>query len=176
MNTLAHAFEQILEALDRFEIPFIVGGSVASGNFGMPRQTNDIDIVADFRSAAVRAIASGRSFNPIHTAAVVKFDFFPVADTDRFAQSELARRRFIRCTLPGMENIEFPEASPEDVLLAKLLWFRRGGEVSDRQWHDILGILAVQAGRLDTAYLRQWADELQVSGLLARAAASQPSS
>lgn len=60
-------------------------------------------------------------------------------------------------------------ASPEDTILAKLEWFRLGGEVSERQWRDILGVMKTRAGELDLAYLRQWADELQVADLLDRA-------
>ena len=57
----------------------------------------------------------------------------------------------------------------EDIILAKLEWYRLGNEISDRQWRDILGVLKVQAGRLDLDYLRQWAAELNVADLLQRA-------
>ena len=57
----------------------------------------------------------------------------------------------------------------EDIILAKLEWYRLGNEISDRQWRDILGILKVQAGRLDLDYLRKWAVELKVADLLQRA-------
>jgi hypothetical protein len=53
--------------------------------------------------------------------------------------------------------------------LAKLDWFRKGGEVSDRQWRDVLGVMMVQAGALDRAYLRDWAARLNVTDLLRRA-------
>jgi len=59
--------------------------------------------------------------------------------------------------------------SPEDTILAKLEWYRLGGEVSDRQWRDILGVLKTRAGELDLDYLRKWAGELQVSDLLEQA-------
>ncbi len=65
----------------------------------------------------------------------------------------------------------FPVASAEDTVLAKLEWFRRGGETSERQWWDILGILRVTTG-LDRAYLRRWADSLGVTDLLDRALAA----
>ena len=61
--------------------------------------------------------------------------------------------------------------SAEDTILAKLEWFRRGGEVSDRQWRDLLGVLKVQGDRLDGDYLQQMADQLGVADLLARAMA-----
>jgi len=59
--------------------------------------------------------------------------------------------------------------SPEDVILSKLEWYRMGGEVSDRQWRDILGVLKTRQGELDLDYLRKWAGELKVSDLLERA-------
>ena len=60
-------------------------------------------------------------------------------------------------------------STAEDIILAKLEWYRQGGEVSDRQWRDILGVLKVQAGRLDSDHLRKWAAELGVADLLMRA-------
>jgi hypothetical protein len=61
-------------------------------------------------------------------------------------------------------------ASAEDILLAKLQWYRMGGEVSERQWSDIAGILAVNS-ELDAAYLRTWAVRLGVEDLLDKAVA-----
>jgi hypothetical protein len=60
-------------------------------------------------------------------------------------------------------------ASPEDTVLAKLEWYRMGGEVSERQWRDILDVLKIRAGELDLGYLRRWAEALNASDLLERA-------
>jgi hypothetical protein len=57
-------------------------------------------------------------------------------------------------------------ASAEDTILSKLEWYRMGGEVSDRQWRDILGVLKTRAGELELDYMRKWAHELKVSDLL----------
>jgi len=61
--------------------------------------------------------------------------------------------------------------SAEDIILRKMLWYREGNEVSDRQWSDILGVLKAQGERLDQDYLRYWAGELGVDDLLHRALA-----
>ena len=60
-------------------------------------------------------------------------------------------------------------ASAEDIILAKLEWYRLGGEVSERQWRDVQGLLEVSGNRLDQNYLRRWAATLNVSELLERA-------
>lgn len=78
-----------------------------------------------------------------------------------FDQSQLGRRVAVSLT-PDPGHTVFV-ASPEDVILAKLEWYGAGGQVSDRQWSDILSVLAVQSDRLDLAYLRAWADALGVS-------------
>jgi hypothetical protein len=61
----------------------------------------------------------------------------------------------------------FPVASPEDTVLAKLEWFRLGGDTSERQWWDVVGVLRVAADA-DRTYLRHWAASLNVLDLLER--------
>ena len=59
-------------------------------------------------------------------------------------------------------------ATPEDIIVQKLHWFRLGDEVSERQWTDALGVLRVQGDRLDRGYLRRAASLLDVADLLQR--------
>ncbi|MCG2682756.1 MAG: hypothetical protein L6306_03985, partial [Planctomycetales bacterium] len=59
--------------------------------------------------------------------------------------------------------------SPEDVVLSKLEWYRLGDEVSERQWRDIAGVMKVNRASLDRKYMEQWAVELGVADLLAKA-------
>ena len=58
--------------------------------------------------------------------------------------------------------------SPEDTILRKLLWYRMGGEVSDRQWSDVEGIVASWGDDLDLGYLRGSAVELEITDLVDR--------
>ena len=173
--------------LERLRVPYAVVGSLASSLHGIPRSTQDADVlaaleehhVAAFVAAlagdfyvdderARRAIATGSSFNVIHLATMFKVDLF-VPGADRFAASELARRERVDLELADRGVVELWFASAEDALLHKLAWYRLGGEASDRQWHDVLGVLRVRRSALDDDYLGRWARELGVVDLRERA-------
>ena len=87
---------------------------------------------------------------------------------DRPFELSMMRRR-IPIAPPDASEPPIAVVSPEDIILLKLEWFRLGGEISDRQWSDILGVMRVQGGRLDEPYLDHWAEDLRVADLLARA-------
>jgi hypothetical protein len=112
-----------------------------------------------------RAIAAGRPFNVIHMLTSEKFDVFPASG--EFHASELRRATEIPLELAGSRTV-CRVATAEDILLAKLQWYRQGGEVSERQWSDILGILAANAD-LDLGYLNQWSARLNFADLWERA-------
>ena len=81
---------------------------------------------------------------------------------------KFSRRRFEEVDLFSDEPLELSVASPEDVILSKLLWYRRGGETSENQWNDVLGVIAVNRDSLDMEYLREWARYLKIQDLLER--------
>jgi hypothetical protein len=95
-----------------------------------------------------------------------KVDVF-VSKGRAYDREALARRgrEEVKSTPPISAYI----ASAEDILLAKLEWFRAGGQASERQWRDILGICKLQMFALDDAYLRHWARDLKVLDLLDKA-------
>lgn len=178
-------FETLVAAFESLRISYLIGGSVASSVFGRFRATNDVDILAAIPPTRVRnlvellspdfiafeddimaALRAGKSFNLIHRKTVYKFDIFPPRTA--FDRSQLQRARRVPLSFLGA-TLEVPVATPEDILIAKLQWFRSGGETSERQWSDINGVVQVQSGRLDLAYLREWAQATGVSDLLARA-------
>jgi hypothetical protein len=182
---LLAAVARVVTVFEALDLDYFVGGSVASSLFGEPRQTLDADLVARLLGrhaeplveqlagefyidlqAILGAIQTQGCFNLIHLETMAKVDIF-VRWRDAFAQSQLARRK--KKSIGVIAPLELFFASPEDTVLAKLEWFRKGGGVSDRQWRDLLGVLKVQAGALDQIYLANWAPELGVTDLLRRA-------
>jgi hypothetical protein len=178
---------EVTRALDALGIANTVGGSIASSYAGEPRSTVDIDVVAAIRSEHVpalvaalsgtfyldedavrRAVRESSSTNLIHLASMFKVDLFVAGGTPLDAQ-QIARR----VAVPVEEGVTIHIHPPEDILLQKLRWYRRGREVSDRQWRDVRGIVRVQGARLDVGYLRQHAPALGVSDLLERALGEQ---
>ncbi len=164
---------KIVGVLEGMQISYRVVGSVASTTYGEPRFTNDIDIVVDlhledvdrfcgffpaeeyycYRNAVIEAVRQRHQFNIIHYESGIKVDvFIPVSDPS--GQSIFARGR--RVTLsPGLDAWF---ASPEDVILKKLEYYREGG--SEKHVSDIAGILKVQQERIDRAYLANSARRL----------------
>ncbi len=112
------------------------------------------------------AIQHNSSFNIIHRETMFKVDVF-IPHPRPFLTSELDRAQRQTFTFDAQVSAGF--ASPEDTILSKLERYRMGGEVSERQWRDILGVFKTRAGELDRAYLQQWAKELRVEDLLERA-------
>jgi hypothetical protein len=151
----------------------------------MVRTTQDSDIVAEMSLEHIQSFASflhsefyvddemiseavkhNSSFNIIHRETMFKVDVF-IPLQRPFLESQLARAH--KQTFKFETEVSAKFASPEDTILSKIEWFRLGGEVSDRQWRDILGVLKTRAGELELDYLRKWSGELKVADLLERA-------
>jgi len=188
MNTsqILAAITPVVEALEQLGAPYHIGGSVASSIYGILRATIDVDLVADLRLEQVRplvkqleaayyidedmirdAIRHRSSFAVIHLDTMLKVDIF-IPKSRLFDQEELRR---VQQEVLAEGTRPFNVASPEGTILNKLEWYRMGGEVSDRQWNDILGVLKVQGTHLDMAYLQRWSASLNVTDLLERALA-----
>ena len=185
-DELSAALSLVADTFDRLGVRYYVGGSIASSVRGAPRASIDVDVAAELEPAHVmpfvealageyyvseqrvrEAVATRRSFNVIHFASMMKVDVFVSR------QRPFDRSAFDRLTREPLDDAgtsaPHPVPRAEDVVLLKLEWFRAGGEVSDRQWGDILGVLKAMDRTLDRGYLARWGAELGVIDLLERA-------
>ncbi len=172
----------VASALERCGVRYSIGGSLASTFTGEPRSTLDVDILVELPASNIdefvgalggeffadadairRAVRDGSSVNIFHNPTSIKVDLF-IAGDSVLDRSQLARRSRVRLSAGDI----FVH-SAEDILLQKLHWYRLGGEVSDRQWRDIVGIIAVQGERLDRTFLLSTAQATGLDTLLERA-------
>ena len=182
----------VTSVLEALQIPYFIGGSLASIVYGEYRATADVDIVADIHmqhaTPLVQALRADffvqledihdamlsvelhrndqryrPSFSLIHLATNFKVDVFLFTGRP-FERSQFARRA-AQVFAVEPERTAYV-ASAEDIVLAKLEWYELGGRVSDRQWRDLLAVLKTQGTALNIAYLRQWAQSLGIADLL----------
>lgn len=185
MDDALRATFAVVRTLEVLGLDYLIGGSLASSLHGIPRSTQDADLLVDLPSARVaelvaalegrfyvdeervhEAVSREASFNVIHLATMFKVDLF-VLGQDPLGRSEMRRRERHRIGEPP--EAEAFVATAEDTVLQKLLWYRLGSRVSDRQWLDIIGVLQVQGERLDQRYLGRWARGLGLESLLQEA-------
>jgi hypothetical protein len=186
-SDLVAAIRPVVEAFSALGVRHYLGGSVASSAHGIARASLDADIVAELGPEHVSplierlsadyyipeerlrfAATSRSSCNFIHLATMFKIDVF--VSQRRPFDLQAAGRAQPQPLDEASGTPLFFVASAEDTVLAKLEWFRMGGETSERQWWDIVGVLRV-ANQTDRGYLRDWARVLQVEDLLDRALA-----
>jgi hypothetical protein len=161
-------FDTLRAALETSGVPYFVTGSFASSAHGVPRSTNDIDIViaptpqqlsalleqfpaSEFGSSredAFDALRQRSQFNVIDYVSHWKVDFILRQPTP-FDASRFARRQLV-----DIAGVRLYAASAEDVLITKLWWAKLGE--SERQIIDAAGIIRVQAAELDLAYVEKW--------------------
>jgi hypothetical protein len=177
--------ESVAEILEDLGIRYCAGGSVASSAHGVFRQTADIDLVLELPSekitrlverlsgefyideeAAAEAVRLGTSFNAIHFETVEKCDFF-VPNDSPWTREQLGRRVRAATLQGGTPGVWL--LSAECTIVQKLHWRKLGGNSSDQQWRDVLGVLAIRGRELDLSYLQEWADHLGVSDELLEA-------
>jgi hypothetical protein len=179
---------KVAAAITAVGAEYFLGGSLASSLQGEPRATNDIDFVIALPAGRIKALRDAlgddfevdtdmlrdavlhaRSANAFYLPNVTKIDFFG-RGYEPFDESEFSRRKPVVVRANGDSLVV---KSAEDTVLRKLLWFREGGEVSEKQWRDIVSVLRISGSAMDDAYLATWASRLDLEKLLERAQAAQ---
>lgn len=183
-----HKVAQIFQKLG---VDYLVGGSLASSLHGVPRATQDIDIVADLTGKDIgklvellsvdffadiemieKAVSRKSSFNIIERENIFKVDIF-VMSYDETSRMEMSRRVPYTITNDNDENQSVYICSAEDIIAHKLYWYNLGEGVSERQWNDALNVIKIQKNRLDIEYLHQVCSARGVAELLERALQSR---
>ena len=176
--------QRVIDALERLEIAYAIGGSVAAMIYSEPRLTIDIDVMLDAQPRDLKhpvdevsawqiyispletilesSIPHGLPFTVMDGALGTKADFY-VAKPFGLDAAAMARRR--RVTWDTHTGAEAWFLSPEDVILYKLSYYRLSGEVSQKHPIDISKMLAVIGASLDIAYVDLWASEIGVDDL-----------
>ena len=152
----------------------MIVGSVAGSIYGEPRLTNDLDVVlamatsssdaiiqafnaTDFyvppRKIIIQEISRGGQTNLIHHSSGVKIDLM-FQKKSPHALEEFKRRMRIEI----LRGLEAWIAAPEDVIIAKLRFYREGE--SEKHLTDIRGILATT--KVDRDYLEKWVKALDL--------------
>lgn len=160
---------RLSQTLEKLRIPYLVTGSVATIAYGEPRFTNDIDVVVRMvgfqidsfcgafprdefyvsRDAVEDAVSRNGQFNILHPSTGLKIDVM-VADQSDFNDSRFSRARRLHVA----QDHEVTFASPEDVIIKKLAFYREGG--SEKHLRDIRGVLAVTGKEIDRTYIDRW--------------------
>ncbi|MHB1422376.1 MAG: nucleotidyltransferase [Gemmataceae bacterium] len=175
--TQQEAIRAVIDALDTLAIPYMVVGSYSSTFYGIPRLTQDADMVVEFGSVSASRLASqlGPSFRldpqmsfetttltQRHVLEVVGIPFtielFHLSDDPH--DRERFRRR-LRVTMMGRE-LSIPTV--EDVVITKLRWALHAGRSKDKE--DVRDVIAVQGEKIDWSYVHNWCAQHGTRALL----------
>ncbi|WP_201361733.1 hypothetical protein [Dictyobacter formicarum] len=190
---LLAVLEPILSVFDSTEVPWYLGGSLASSLHGMQQLAQDIDIVIHPRSFTFsdeklwnetrvallkehyvideEAMHQGQSVSLLHLDSLMKVDVI-ISQREAF---DLAMAQYTEMHLLEEQHAVLPVASAVEMILWKLVRYhtdkimRHDGMEDDAGWNDILGMLKVQGLRLNISLLEQWAERLAMSKLLEQA-------
>jgi hypothetical protein len=176
MLEIAQLLTRAISTCESLNVPYMVVGSVASMAYGEYRSTNDIDIVIQLKandvsafcnafpepdfyvsdSAVREAIRFQRMFNVIETRTGYKIDF-AISQDSPWGKSQLERRRSTEI-LPGVIGYT---ASPEDVIIAKMLYYKEGE--SEKHLRDIAAMCRITGDTFDNDYLHTWIERLRLN-------------
>ncbi|MEQ1663913.1 MAG: DUF6036 family nucleotidyltransferase [Bdellovibrionales bacterium] len=160
--------KDVTARFDQLKIDYFLVGSLAAMFYSRPRFTNDIDLVVQIKSGQLKdfeinfplddynappaevlhdEILRMGTFNLIHQASGIKIDIVLLKNTE-FYEAEFSRRKKVKFTA----DFEAYIASPEDIIIKKLDFYREGG--SEKHIADIREIIS--CNDIDQAYLNKW--------------------
>jgi hypothetical protein len=180
-ETPEQVIQRFAALLDAAEVPYMLTGSFASGFYGSPRASQDIDIVISPKLGSLKKLLKLLPEDKYYVdhdaalAAYVRESLFNVVDFDTGWKIDLILRKsrpfsiaeFDRKTLTDFAGAAISVASAEDVLISKLEWAKLSE--SERQLEDAAGIVRMQGPELDIGYVERWVQALDLSGQWAAA-------
>jgi hypothetical protein len=175
MLELAQLLKRAIEVCESLDIPYMVVGSVVSMAYGEHRTTADVDIVVRLKAqdvsalcrsfpepdyyvseaAAQEAVRFERMFNVVENKTIYKIDF-AISPNTPWGRAQLERRKRIEI-MPGVVGYA---ASPEDVIIAKMLYYKEGE--SEKHLRDIAAMCRITGEEFDQDYLQTWIKRLQL--------------
>lgn len=171
MNNLLEALKKIVSVFDQEEITYMIVGGFAVNFYNRARMTVDIDFnvqiypdqiglimnhfpdwtpfIPAFKENAERGIV----FNMIDFETGIKYDFMLNQDSD-YNWAAFERRRIV-----DFLGVKCAVASPEDLIISKLIWYNISK--SEKQWADIQYLLELP--QLNREYLNLWTTKLFIN-------------
>lgn len=175
---------ELLKAITAFlethHIPYMITGAWSAIFYGRPRASHDIDFVVEIHKQDIRqvieafrklpneflvqadqiksAVLKKSMFNILHLPSVLKLDFWVLSD------DEFNRSRFVRKRKEKILEQYMYIASPEDTILGKLMWYKKGR--IEKHLIDAAFVYQIQKANLDKAYLKSWAKKKKITQLL----------
>ncbi len=167
--------KKTLTVLDAHNIEYMLVGSFVSSLYGEPRSTQDIDMIVSINQTHISnlvkhfpppkyyldgdqiqlAIQHEKMFNLLDTEEGDKIDFY-IQKKESYELEKFKRK--MKKSFLGMEVFFL---SPEDLILSKLVWSKKSG-YSEKQFHDVKGVVRVQRNNLDYPYLEKKIQELKL--------------
>jgi hypothetical protein len=166
---------QLHELFVENDISYYVTGGVAAVAYGETRTTQDLNVVlavdvTDLSRIATIFEAAGFYVSGLDDVVTKRMSSFQVTQIEtisradlmipvatEFSRIQLTRRK----TIPIAPGKDVYFASPEDVIINKLLWGKQSA--SEKQWRDVLSIMKTQREALEYDYLGEWADKLGIT-------------
>ena len=174
---------RLVEKLDAAGVPHMVAGSFASTYHGVPRSTQDVDVVIDPNPSGLTALLSSLPENDYYVDADTARDAlkrrsqFNLIDMATGWKVDLIVRKAREFSIEEFRRRESADlfgthvflATAEDSIITKLEWAKLGD--SERQLRDVAGIISVRGITLDRRYIERWVAALELDAEWRRAQA-----